>query len=305
MERSQGVRGWLPWAGAYFVIWALAVYVRLQSGDALDAIICGVIFAGLLPPVVWFFTRKSKPVEIAVERPGRELGAVLIWLAIYAVVMLGFVFTWIKTTLTPGAPLYELVMLGVKLIIHVVIPVIILKLVAAKVMPLLAPRFGARGVLPLLIILGAVFTALMLVISPSLKEISGIRATAATFAWAAPAAFLWMAVEAGFTEEFLFRAVLQTRLSAFLKSEAGAIVIGALLFALAHAPGIYLRPDTAGDQIQGLTQVIAFTIGVLSPIAVLFGLIWARTRSLGLLVVLHASVDFLPNLSEFMHVWAK
>jgi len=283
----------------------MAVYVRLQSGDAMDAIVCGVVFAGILPPVVWLFTRKAKPAEIVVARPGPELGAVLIWLTLYAVVMLGFVFTWIKNTLAPGTPLYETVMLAVKLAIHVVIPIIILKLVGANFLPLLAPRFGARGVLPLLIILGAIFTALMMVISPSLKEISGIRATAATFAWAAPAAFLWMAVEAGFCEEFLFRAVLQTRLSAFLKSEAGAIVIGALLFALAHAPGIYLRPDTSSDHIQGLAQVIAFTIGVLSPIAVLFGLIWARTRSLGLLVLLHASVDFLPNLSDFMHVWAK
>ena len=196
-------------------------------------------------------------------------------------------------------------MLAVKLAVHVVIPIAILKLVGARVLPLLALRMGARGVLPLLIILGGFFTLLMMVISPSLKEISGIRASATTFAWAAPAAFAWLAVEAGFCEEFLFRAVLQTRLAAFLKSEAGAIVIGALLFALAHVPGLYLRPDTAGDHLTGgLPQILAYTLGVLSPIAVLFGLIWARTRSLGLLVLLHAAVDFLPNLSEFMHVWA-
>lgn len=306
MERSQGLRGWLPWAAGYLLVWGAAVAVRLQSGDAMDAIVCGVLFAGLLPPVVWFFTRKAEPVQIVVARPGVELSAVLGWLAVYAVVVLGWLFTAIKQAIPPQTQTFELVMLAVKLTIHVAIPILVLKLVGARVAPLLAPRLGAKGVLPLLIILAAIFTALMMVISPSLKEISGIRATATTFAWAAPAAFAWLAVEAGLCEEFLFRAVLQTRLAAFLKSEAGAIVIGALLFALAHVPGLYLRPDTAGDQIAGgLPGILAYTIGVLSPIAVLFGLIWSRTRSLGLLVLLHASVDFLPNLSEFMGIWAR
>ena len=306
MERSQGGRGWLPWAVGYLLVWSAAVFVRLQSGDALDAIICGVVFAGALPPVVWVFTRKARPVEIAVARPGLELSAVLAWLTVYAVVVLGWLFTQIKQAVPPGTPTYETTMLAVKLLVHGVIPILVLKAVGAKAGPLLAPRLGARGVLPLLIVLGAVFTILMMVISPSLKEISGIKASAATFAWAAPAAFAWLAVEAGFCEEFLFRAVLQTRLAAFLKSEAAAIVIGALLFALAHVPGLYLRPDTAGDQIAGgLPAILAYTVGVLSPIAILFGVIWSRTRSLGLLVLLHASVDFLPNLSEFMHVWVK
>lgn len=306
MQRSQDLRGGLPWAIGYLLVWGVAVAFRLQSGDAMDAIICGVVFAGVLPPVVWFFTRKARPADIPVARPVIELSAVLAWLAIYAVVVLGWLFTWIKQTLPPQTQTYDVVMLAVKLAVHVAIPIVVLQLVGAKVGPLLAPRMGARGVLPLLIIVGGVFTGLMLVISPSLKEISAIKATATTFAWAAPAAFAWLAVEAGFCEEFLFRAVLQTRLAAFLKSEAGAIVIGALLFALAHVPGLYLRPDTAGDQIAGgLPGILAYTVGVLSPIAILFGLIWSRTRSLGLLVLLHASVDFLPNLLEFMHVWAN
>lgn len=305
MERKQGLGGWLPWAVGYLLVWGAAVYMRLQSGDAMDAIVCGVVFAGLMPPMVWFFTRKAQPAEIVVARPAVELGAVLAWLAIYAVVVLGWLFTQIKQAVPPGSPTYETVMLAVKLVVHVVIPILVLKLVGARVAPLLAPRLGARGVLPLLIILGALVTALMMVVSPSLKEISGIKATAMTFAWAAPASFAWLAVEAGLFEEFLFRAVLQTRLAAVLKSEAGAVVIGALLFALAHVPGLYLRPDTAGDQLAGgLPQIVAYTVGVLSPIAVLFGLIWARTRSLGLLILLHAAVDFLPNLSEFMHIWA-
>ncbi len=304
MAKATAMMKRAPWAPVYAAVWAVAVYVRLQAGDASDSIVIGALFGVLLPPVVWYFTRKAGPAEIAVARPGVELGAVIVWLAIYAVVGLGWLFTVVKDTLAPGSQAYELVMLAVKLAIHIAIPILVLKLVGAKVMPLLAPRFGAKGVWPLMIILTLVFSALMMVVSPSLKQISGLDVAPSVFLWAAPGAFVWMALEAGLTEEFLFRAVLQTRLAAFLKSEAGAIVIGALLFALAHVPGLYLRPETGGDAISGLPQIIAYCVGTLSPIALLFGVIWARTRSLGLLVVLHAAIDFLPNLSEFVRTWA-
>jgi membrane protease YdiL (CAAX protease family) len=99
--------------------------------------------------------------------------------------------------------------------------------------------------------------------------------------------------------------VLQTRLAAVLKTEAGAVVTGAVLFALAHAPGLVLRGHPGVDGYSpDPVQVIAFTIGVLSPVAVLFGTLWARTRSLLLIVLLHASVDVLPNLSDFVKTWA-
>ncbi len=300
---SVGRWRWLPWAAVYAAVWAGAVFVRMQGGDFTDALASGVIFALILPPVVWALTRKAKPAHIEVARPGLELSAIVVWLAIYAVVCLGWLFSEVRQHFTPHSKPYEVVMLAIKLAIHVAIPIIVLKLVGAKVLPLLAPRMGAKGVWPLLIVLGAIFTSLMMVISPSLKEINALNTTATVFAWAAPATFIWMALEAGLTEEFLFRAVLQPRLAAFMKSEAGAIVIGALIFALAHVPGLYLRPDAGGDAIVGLPQIIAYCIGVLSPIAILFGFIWARTRSLGLLVLLHATVDFLPNLSEFIRTW--
>jgi hypothetical protein len=51
-------------------------------------------------------------------------------------------------------------------------------------------------------------------------------------------------------------------------------------------------------------QVTAFTAAVLSPVALLFGTLWARTRSLLLIVLLHAAVDVLPNLHDFVRTWA-
>jgi membrane protease YdiL (CAAX protease family) len=82
-------------------------------------------------------------------------------------------------------------------------------------------------------------------------------------------------------------------------------VTGAVLFALAHVPGLYLRGHPGVDGYSAdPVQVIAFTVAVLSPVAVLFGTLWARTRSLLLIVLLHAAVDVLPNLAQFVRTWA-
>jgi uncharacterized protein len=256
------------------------------------AVVAGIV----LPAVAWALTRKTAPPAIAVARPALELGAVTVWLAVYAVVVLGFLFTQIKQTIPPGTRSYEIVMLAVKLSVHVVIPALLLKALGARIAPLAAPRLAARGVLPTLIVLGALLVGLVALASPSLANIAAMHLSPATLAWAIPATFVWMALEAGICEEFLFRAVLQTRLAAFLRSEAGAVVIGALLFGLAHVPGLYLRPDISHDTITGgLPGAIAYAVGTLSPIGILFGVIWARTRSFALVVLLHAAVDVLPT----------
>jgi membrane protease YdiL (CAAX protease family) len=49
--------------------------------------------------------------------------------------------------------------------------------------------------------------------------------------------------------------------------------------------------------------VIAYAIAVLSPIGLGLGFVWARTRSLLLVVLLHALVDLLPGVSGFAHTW--
>jgi membrane protease YdiL (CAAX protease family) len=121
---------------------------------------------------------------------------------------------------------------------------------------------------------------------------------------AAPASFVWVALEAGLNEEFLYRAVLQTRLGALLKSPAAGVAVTALLFGLAHAPGLYLR---GGPGVDGWShdpvQVVAYTVATLSPVGVLFGVIYMRTKSLLLAVLLHGLIDVLPNLADFIRIW--
>jgi membrane protease YdiL (CAAX protease family) len=229
---------------------------------------------------------------------------VLGFLGVYAVGFLGWGMGAARHVFPAGRS-QELLVMGVKLAVHVGLPALLLILLGAQVRPLLRVQVNRPGFWPPLIVLGAIILALLSVVSPALKQIAGLHASVATLAWVTPAAFVWIALEAGLCEEFLFRAVLQTRLAAVLRSEVGAVVVGALLFALAHAPGLFLRggPDVDGSS-NDLLQVIAFTLATLSPVALLFGTLWARTRNLLLIVLLHAAVDILPNLAAFAHTWA-
>jgi membrane protease YdiL (CAAX protease family) len=293
-------------AGGYLLLWGAATaYLAVKGADwTLPAISLGV-FGMALPLLSLPLTAKAAPPKIVVARPSLELWAILGFLLVYAVGFLGWGMSATRAALPAGRE-QELLVLVVKLLMHVAAPALLLAALGAKIAPLFTLGVGRPGFWPPLLVLGAIILGLLCVLSPSLSEIRALHASAFTLAWAAPAAFVWLAIEAGLCEEFLFRAVLQTRLAAVLKSEAGAVVTGAVLFALAHVPGLYLRghPGVDGYSADPL-QVIAFTIAALSPIAVLFGTLWARTRCLLLIVLLHASVDVLPNLADFVRTWAR
>ena len=121
----------------------------------------------------------------------------------------------------------------------------------------------------------------------------------------APLCFLWLALEAGLVEEFFFRALLQTRLSVFFKSKIAGVVLSALVFGLAHAPGIYLRGGAAEQlgENPSLVESAAYSIAVLAVGGVFLGVVWARTKNLFAVVIIHAAADLLPNLTEFFKIF--
>lgn len=290
---------------AYGALWAASTaYLFAKGADWTFPLISMAVFGLALSGLGALLTRRAAPPPVPVARPGLELGAVLAFLALYAVVFLGWGMGAARAAV-PAGPAQDLAILVLKLVVHVALPAALLLALGASLKPLFDPGLRRRGVRTTLIVLGVILFGLLSVVSPSLKQIGETHAGAATLAWAAPATFVWYAVEAGLCEEFLFRAVLQSRLAAALRSPAGAVVIGALLFSLAHVPGLYLRghPGVDGYSTDPL-QVVAFTIASLSPIALMFGTLWARTRSLALVVLLHSAVDTLPNMADFIRTWA-
>lgn len=292
--------------GAYLALWVAAtLYLAVKGADwTLPTISLGV-FGAALPLLSLGLTHKAAPPPIVVRRPALELGVILGFLVIYAVGFLGWGMNATRAVVPAGREQESLVLV-VKLLVHVGAPAVLLAILGAKIAPLFSSGLGRPGFWLPLLVLGAIILALLCVVSPALDDIKSLHASTATLIWAGPASFVWLALEAGLCEEFLFRAVLQTRLAAVLKTEVGAVVTGALLFALAHVPGLYLRGHPGVDGYSSdPVQVIAFTVAVLSPVALLFGTLWARTRSLLLIVLLHAAVDVLPNLADFVRTWTR
>ncbi len=120
-----------------------------------------------------------------------------------------------------------------------------------------------------------------------------------------PLLFLWLFIEVGLVEEFFFRSVLQSRIAVLLKSPLAGIVISGLIFGLAHAPGLYLRgaeSEGIGEQLPFIFWA-AYTISAMSVAGIFLGIVWQRTKNLYLVMALHAAVDLLPNLPEFVHTW--
>lgn len=289
----------------YATLWGgSTAYLFIQGNeDWFTAAFVFVVFGITLSGLAWLLTRGAEAPPIEVERPALESAAVGGYLVVYAVGFLGFGMTAVRAVF-PEGPAEEVLVMGAKLFAHVVLPALLLIALGAKLSPLLQVGLSGRKLWRTLIVLGVIILALLCVISPSLRDIAALEPSPALLAWAAPAGFAWVAIEAGLNEEFLFRAVVQTRLTAWLNSPWAGVFLTSILFGLAHMPGLFLRggPSEDGWSANPL-EVAAYTIGVLSPMGLLFGLIYARTKSLLLVVLLHALVDVLPNMSEFLRIW--
>jgi membrane protease YdiL (CAAX protease family) len=107
-------------------------------------------------------------------------------------------------------------------------------------------------------------------------------------------------------EEFFFRTILQTRLSAYFKSEIAGIVFMAIIFGLAHAPGIIFRGAGEVEKLGASPSVlesIAYTIVIMSAAGIFFGIIWARTKNLFAVMIIHAATDLFPHIKDFIETW--
>ena len=291
----------MPYWLAYALLWGLSVlYLGLKGADWVFPIIVLLIFGGFASGLAWLLTRRTEAPEVPVNRPGVELSVTLLYLILYALVFLGWGLGALREIVPAGAG-QDLLVLGAKLIVHVAIPAALLLIVGGAVRPPFDSGRGRPGFWPTLIVFGILFVALLAVVSPSLRNISALNPPVATLLWAAPVSYALISLEAGLCEEFLFRAVLQSRLAAFLRTASGAIPMASIVFALAHLPGLYLRggPDVDGWSTDPL-QVAAFTIATLSPLSLFFGFLWWRTRSLLLIVLLHGAIDVLPHMPEFL-----
>lgn len=290
---------------AFLTLWgACTGYLAATGADWTFPIVSLVLFGGGFSALNLWLTRRWTPPETPVANPRWEGVGLLAYLVLYAVVLVGWGLGAVKEAI-PAGPAQELAVLAYKLAIHVGLPALVVIGLGGAVRPLFTGVTGTpqRWWIALLL-LCTLFAILLAVVSPSLAEIGTLGLAPAVAVAAALASWAWISVEAGVCEEFLFRALIQTRLSAWLRSPAAAICLTSVVFALSHWPGLYLRggPGTDGWSTDPL-QVAAFTIATLAPLSLMLGVLWERTRSLLLVVLVHGAIDALPNTAGFVRVW--
>ena len=291
------------WIVGPLLLYAAAVavlYSEGQMGLAEAGFVLVVMGVGLplLAHGLSGSAAKERPAAAPIA-PG-EIAAVLGYIAAFAVFVLGFGFTALNAAV-PDQPAQTVVKTLVKLATMVVLPVLLLRHFAGR-SDWLKPWFSWRLHGRALIGVGGALLLIQVVFGRGLGTLAELGPGPGTLAWAIPFTFAWMTIEAGLCEEVLFRAFLQDRLAAWFRADAPALLWGALLFGLAHAPGLYLRGGAAMEGMDEATisWAIAYSMVMIAPIGLAFGVLWARTRCLWLVVVLHGLTDTLPNLTPFI-----
>ena len=165
---------------------------------------------------------------------------------------------------------------------------------------------ASRSHLPVVLVVGGAFLAFQYFLSGGGAAFRHGQFTVNQLLVGLPLCFIWLFVEAGLVEEFFFRALVQSHLAAAFKSEVSGTVLMSLIFGLAHAPGFIFRH--AGE-VEGLgsnpsaLDAVAYSIVVLAISGVTFGVIWARTKNLFAVMLIHAAGDLLPNFAGFAQTW--
>lgn len=283
-------------------LWALSTFPGFSLTEPLFAF--GTL-AVVFPLLAVALTRNARSEVSVIARPVSELSAILGYLAVFAVAVLGFGFSAINAT-WPEDPTQSFVKLAAKLLTMVALPVLLLRGFGHTTGETLALRWNWQRHGRALIGVGLALLAFQAIFGRGLQTLLALHLNPTTLLWAVPAAFVWIVFEAGLCEEVLFRVGLQTRLAAVLNSEFAAVCLASLVFGLAHAPGLYLRGaalmEGAGAH-PTLLWSVAYSVAIISPAGFLLGTLWSRTRSLGLIVLLHALTDLLPGITQFYQSW--
>ena len=293
---------------------SLAILWRNPSFGHADAISELVVFGFAFPLLAWVTTPRARPLEITTRRSAAEMG--LLALCLLGVTLYLIWGTALSETLLPANWMASargkfVVVFVRKLIVFVAIPFLLFRFLFgyrwreygvqfAGLRALAGNHFAVVAVLSAAILLFQYF------FGGGAAPLRRGEFSAARLAIALPLCFLWLFIEAGLVEEFFFRAVLQTRLAVWFKSEVAGVALMALVFGLAHAPGFILRraglAEAIGENPSAL-DAVAYAIVVLSVGGIFFGIVWSRTRNLFAVMFIHAATDLLPNLKQFVVTW--
>lgn len=111
-----------------------------------------------------------------------------------------------------------------------------------------------------------------------------------------PLVLLLLLVTAGFTEEFFFRGVIQTRLGNLWRSKTKAVLATSVLFGIYHLPYAYLNPNWSSHGDWGAAIGSAMGQGIVGGL-ILGGVYERAGRNLLASVLVHSLINALPAMT--------
>ena len=213
--------------------------------------VLGVGFSTL----AWLLTRRSQPLPFEVKSPRTECSL----LAGYLVLVVVFL-TWGIDALEAQVqrePWQMLSMLGAKLVLFVVLPVVLFYTLWNYKIHDLITGSPVKNHLRVAMWMSLVLILFQLAFGRGVSEIRHSGLSLWAVAAGIPFAYAWLLLEVGLVEEFFFRVLLQSRLTAFLRSETAGILLMALLFGLAHAPGLHYRTAVNPRRIGAVPTMVS------------------------------------------------
>jgi membrane protease YdiL (CAAX protease family) len=284
---------------AYLIVYVgmLLAMRRAATFDLAEPLMVLAILGVGFSLAAWLLTIGIHPLEYQIQKPKSELTVVLVYLVPLVVFVtwgLGFLHRYV-----PADPGNAFVIMAAKLLVLVVFPAAIMQMKFGYRLRQLAPMSARTRQLLVALGMSLLLLAFQALLGRGLRDIASAHPPPSLLWYGLPLTFLWLALEAGVVEEFFFRVLLQTRISAVLESELGAIVFMSVIFGLAHAPGLYLRTGLTQEGLSphpSLVMAIGYSIVITSVAGFFLGILWARTRNFALVVVVHAMGDLLPNV---------
>jgi uncharacterized protein len=291
---------------------AVAVLLRNKSFDAAGAVVVLMVFGIAFPLIAWIATRRAIPLSISVKPSKAQLVVLIGYIVALSLYLIGspqWIDEHLPSSWIDSARIKFFITLAKKLVIFVAIPFAIFRFsFGYGIRDFGIQREGLRALcrshLPVVLVVGGAFVAFQYFGGGASFRHGHFAAYQLLLGL--PLCFIWLFVEAGLVEEFFFRALVQSHLAAAFRSEVSGIVLMSLIFGLAHAPGFIFRH--AGE-VEGLgsnpsaLDAIAYSIVVLAVSGVTFGVIWARTKNLFAVMLIHAAGDLLPNFASFVQTW--
>jgi membrane protease YdiL (CAAX protease family) len=293
---------------------SLAILWRNPSFGREDAIGGIIIFGIAFPLLAWVTTLRARPLALTARRSSAEmwvLFACLVGVVLYLVWGAAFSEALVPANCLASPRGKFFLVLGRKLIVFVIIPFALFRFLFGYRWRDFGLQFaGLRAMtgnhLLVVVVLSALLILFQYFAGTAAAPIRRGEFTAGQLALGLPLCFAWLVFEVGLVEEFCFRALLQTRLAVWFKSEISGVALMALLFGLAHAPGFILRRAGLSEAIgenPSVIDAVAYAIVVLSISGIFFGIVWARTRNLFAVMFIHAATDLLPNFKQFVSTW--